>query len=207
MTAAHLPRVALAGLLCLGLTGCMSYRLELLPPVADLPAPSPPEQRVTTSYSMLTLAGSDYQFTNTETQPWGKRSAGNDLAGVLTATGLFRSVEAAGENVTADLHLDCVLTVRANDIVLVAATITLFVIPTWRTTTYELTVEARRMDGTWKRYTLVDATRDIHWLPMLLVMSFRPWGEAYAEVRTNLYRTLVQRLHEDGMLRPVTASP
>jgi hypothetical protein len=46
-----------------------------------------------------------------------------------------------------------------------------------------------------------------NWLPMILVMSFRPWGEAYGEVRTNLFQTLVQRLQEDGMLRPAPDTP
>jgi hypothetical protein len=202
-----LRRAALAVLLSLGLAGCISYRLDLLAPVESLPPPPPPEQRVAATYSMQTLAGSDYQFTTVESLPWGRKFAGKDLGSVLTATGWFRTVLPAGEGVTGDLHLDCVLSVQANDIVLVAATLTLFVIPTWRTTSYELTVEARRSDGTWKRYVLADATRDIHWLPMILVMSFRPWGEAYGEVRTNLFQTLVQRLQEDGMLRPAPDTP
>jgi hypothetical protein len=213
MTATCGVRIASIGLLAACMSGCMSYRLDRLPRVDGLPAPPPPERRVAATYSIRTLSGSDYQFSAAEAQPWGLPQARRELAGGLAATGWFRSVDATDDAADRDgaddpggpeagLHLDCVLRVRTNDVVLVAATMTLFVIPTWRTTTYELTVEARRPDGRWTRYQLDDATRDVHWLPLVLVMSFRPWGEAYGEVRANLYRTLVQRLQADGMLGP-----
>ncbi|MHC5212692.1 MAG: hypothetical protein ACYTG2_18420 [Planctomycetota bacterium] len=241
MNAARPHRPAAAALLALGLAGCMSYRLDLLPEAPALPPPPPPSQRVTASYTVHTLAGSDYQFSAPEGHTFGPTETGSDLAGVLISTGWFRSVtqreapgrtpqkgEAAADATSeeapeaapartsdsapveappAELHLECVLTVRTNDFVLLASGVTMFAVPTWRRTTYELIAEAQRADGTWKRYVYADATRDIHWLPILLVMSFRPWGEAYGDLRRNMYRTLVADMHADGLLQPVPNAP
>ncbi|HZM01184.1 MAG TPA: hypothetical protein VFD43_13135, partial [Planctomycetota bacterium] len=114
--------------------------------------------------------------------------------------------EAAAARPPADLQLDFVLLVDANDMIVFASGFTLFVIPSWRTVDFHLIVEARAADGRWKRYELSDSARDWHWLPLILGMSFAPWGSAYSDITQNLYRTLLVRLHEDGFLAPVSAS-
>jgi hypothetical protein len=208
-----LVRFALAaGLLAPSLPGCISYALDRLPPAGELPAPIDPPHRPSVSYTVRSSTGSDYQFSfgnhsDGNHSEWGLRDASNEFGNALSLSGQFRSVEPTTPESKADLQLDAVLVVDANDVIMVASACLLFVIPTWRTVTFDLVVEARAADGRWKRYELTDQARDINWLPFILGMSFAPWGGAYAGVRDNLYSTLLQRLHEDGFLAPVSASP
>lgn len=198
------PHLALAAALAaLALPGCISYTLDRLPPAGELPAPIDPARRPTVSYTVRTATGSDYQVSGEGGGAWGLRSGVNEVATLLASSGQFRTVEEAKPETHADLHLEIVLVVDTNDVILIAGACTFFVIPTWRTVDFSLVVEARAADGRWKRYDLSDAARDINWLPLILGMSFAPWGTAYAEVRENLYRTLLLRLAEDGFLAPV----
>lgn len=200
-------RLALAACLAaLTLPGCISYALDRVPPADPLPAPIDPTRRPTVSYSIHSTVGSDYQFSGSSSAEWGLRDASNEFSNALTLSGQFRTVEPIKEDAHADLELEVVLTVDANDVILVASTVTLFIIPTWRTVTFDLTVEARAADGRWQRYELSDGARDIQWLPLILGMSFAPWGSAYAGVRENLYQTLLLQLHADGFLNPVNAA-
>ena len=197
----------LATLLALALPGCISYGLDRLPPAGELPAPLDPPLRPSVSYTVSPSVGSDYQISGGGGGEWGLRDAADELANALTISGQFRSVEPAADGVKTDLTLDVALVVDANDVILAASAVTLFIIPTWRTVTFDLVAEARASDGRWKRYRLSDAARDINWLPFILGMSFAPWGGAYADVRDNLYATLLQHLHEDGFLGPAGTSP
>ena len=200
---------SILGGLVLGLVlpGCISYGLDRLPPADGLPAPLDPPLRPSVSYSVSPSVGSDYQISGAGGGEWGLRDAAGELANALTLSGQFRSVEVAAPDVDTDLTLDVALVVDANDVILAASALTLFIIPTWRTVTFDLVAEARASDGRWKRYHLSDAARDINWLPFILGMSFAPWGGAYADVRDNLYATLLQQLYEDGFLGPVGAPP
>jgi hypothetical protein len=206
MTRAHrLPRLTArlalaAALAALALPGCISYALDRLPPAGALPAPVDPAHRPSVSYAIRSTTGSDYQISFGSHGEWGLRDASNEFANALSLSGQFRSVEPTAPETHADLALDAVLVCDTNDVIMVASACLLFVIPTWRTVDFDLVVEARAADGRWKRYELKDAARDIHWLPLVLGMSFAPWGGAYAGVRENLYATLLQRLHEDGFL-------
>jgi hypothetical protein len=209
------PRVLLRFAACLlasALPGCISYTLDRLPPAGELPAPIDPARRPSASYAVRSSTGSGYQVPGKGSPAWGLRDPANEFADALRDSGQFRSVEPASPDTQVDLQLEVVLTVDANDMLLAASALTLFVIPTWRTVNFELVAEARASDGRWKRYELSDAARDINWLPLILGMSFAPWGSAYFEVRKNLYDTLLLRLHEDGLLAPagaasVSASP
>jgi hypothetical protein len=192
-----------ACLLALCLSGCISYTLDRLPPAGSLPAPIDPDRRPTATYSVRSATGSGYQIPGRGSPAWGLRDPAREFADALSDSGQFRSIEPVAPDSKADLQLEVVLTVDANDVILLASAVTLFIIPTWRTVDFELVAEARASDGRWKRYALSDAARDINWLPLLLGMSFAPWGSAYAEVRENLYDTLLLQLHDDGFLAPV----
>jgi len=197
----------LAALLGPALPGCISYGLDYLPPAGELPAPLDPPLRPSVAYSVSPSVGSDYQVSGRGGGEFGLRDAAGELASALTLSGQFRSVEPASADVKTDLALDVSLVVDANDVILAASALTLFIIPTWRTVTFDLVAEVRAADGRWKRYHLTDAARDINWLPFILGMSFAPWGGAYADVRDNLYATLLQQLREDGFLGPAGTQP
>jgi|GEM_PF-3761975 len=204
-----LPRFApalCAGLLALG-PGCISYTLDRLPRADDLPPPPAPTERPTVSYTVRMVSGSTFEGDSPEFPEFSPGRLEQEFPAELARCGWFRTVQDNKEGVTADLQLDVVLVSRGNDVLLLASAMLFFIIPTWRTVEFDLTAEVRAADGRWKRYQLQDASRDVHWLPLLLVMSFAPWGDAYAEVRENLYRTLLVQLHADGFLQPPIPVP
>jgi hypothetical protein len=166
-----------------------------------VPAPLPPGQRPALTYSIRLRPGSDFQAMAEDGNTIGFLDVRNELAGTLEETGWFSSVtqREAGQD-PADLHLDVQLVVTANDVILFASGMTLFIIPTWRTVTFDLSAEVQASDGRWHRYEFADQARDLYWVPFLLGMSFAPWGGVYVDVRENLYRSLLLALHEDGLL-------
>jgi hypothetical protein len=205
----NLPRLALpllAGLLVLG-PGCISYAVHRIPHAEALPAPPAPDQRPTVSYSVRMVPGSELQGTSGEFPEVSTGRLAQEFPAALARCGWFRTVQEAKDGVATDVSLDAVLVVRGNDVVMIASAMLAFIIPTWRTVEFDLTVEARAADGRWQRYHLQDAARDVHWLPLLLGMSFAPWGDAYADVRENLYRTLLAQLHADGFLQAPAVAP
>jgi hypothetical protein len=216
---ARLPRTILL-LSALALSGgCISYRLDLLPAAGPLPAPPAPDQRVSVDLLVRMLPGTDLQSASGDFPELLPVDPDAELSGVLTRTGWFREVRlradpsrrkggdkeqdgdgAAAEAAPADLELDVVLTTRANGMVMLASACLLFIVPTWRTVDFELVAEARARDGRWQRYRFADSARDVHWIPLLLVMSWWPWGESYRDVRVNLYDHLLLELQRDGFL-------
>jgi hypothetical protein len=217
----RLPRTALLAAMALLPGGCISYRLDLLPAAVPLPAPPAPGQRVSVDLLVRMLPGTDLQSASGDFPELLPVDPDVELAGVLTRTGWFREVRlreepsrkgngateqgAAGDGdaakpAPADLELDVVLTTRANGVVMLASASLLFIVPTWRTVDFELVAEARARDGRWQRYRFADSARDVHWIPLLLVMSWWPWGESYRDVRVNLYDHLLLELQRDGFL-------
>jgi hypothetical protein len=193
----------LVGLLLLALPGCISYRLDRLAVVDTLPSPPPPDQRPSLTYDIRLRPGSDFQTMAQDSKEMGFVDMSNELAGTLAESGWFASVtplDEGGEH--GDVHIDVQLTVTANDAILVAAGLTLFVIPTWRTVTFDMAAEVQTADGRWRRFGFVDAARDVYWLPILLGMSFAPWGGVYVDIRENLYRNLVAGMHAEGLMAP-----
>ena len=179
---------------------CISYAVERLPVVATLPPPPPPEDRPSLTYTIRPVSSLGMNGTSGGFPDFNPERLNEEIPAVLSATGWFRSVEPAAEGVQGDLQLDIVLQSSGNDMIMVASACLLFVIPTWRTVNFDLVVEARAADGRWKRYQYEDEARDIYWLPLVLGMSFAPWGQVYPELRENMVRTLVLDLHTDGFL-------
>ena len=179
---------------------CISYAVERLPVVATLPPPPPPEDRPSLTYTIRPVSSLGMNGTSGGFPDFNPERLNEEIPAVLSATGWFRSVEPAAEGVQGDLQLDIVLQSSGNDMIMVASACLLFIIPTWRTVTFDLTAEVRSTDGRWKRYQYEDEARDIYWLPLVLGMSFAPWGQVYPELRENMVRTLVLDLHADGFL-------
>ena len=181
-------------------TGCISYTLDRIPKVGQLPEPRPPAERPSVTWRLASVSGSDFQANSPEMPSFGMNKLSDEFGGSLLRTGLFRRVDEADDKRKADLQLEVVMTISANDTLIFASACTLFVIPTWRTVQFDLSVEARHADGRWQRYHFEDEVRDVHWLPLILGMSFAPWGDAYNKVRQNLYDTLLVHLAQDGFL-------
>jgi hypothetical protein len=201
-----LHRLVFVALLVAGLPGCMTWRLDLLPEIAALPEPPPPEERPTLFCDVHSVPG-DRQGPIDEILDVTVGADADTIAADFVRSGFFRSVTTKPAGEPADLQLDIVLTASGNDIIPIVSACMLYVIPTWRTVTFDLTAEVRARDGRWQRYNFVDAARDVNWLPLVLIMSFNPWGEDYPDVRSNMIRHLVMQMRTDGFLALPPASP
>jgi hypothetical protein len=179
---------------------CISYAVERLPVVDSLPPPPAPEDRPSLTYTVRPVSSLGMNGTAGGFPDFNPERLNEEIPAVLAATGWFRSIEPAKDGEEGDLQLDLVLQSSGNDMIMVASACLLFIIPTWRTVTFDLTAEVRAKDGRWKRYQYEDEARDIYWLPLVLGMSFAPWGQVYPELRENMVRTLVLDLHTDGFL-------
>jgi hypothetical protein len=190
-----------------GLPGCISYRLDELPPAPPLPEPAITDQRPSLLFTVTAVMGADLADSGNTFPEMDLTTPADEMSAMLQRSGYFRSVQPAAEDRTGDVRINAVLSVDGNDVVVLVSMCTLTLIPMWRTVTWELTAEVRGPDGHTHRYTMQDSARDIFWLPIILGMSMRPWGEAYGEVRDNMFRTLLARMHADGLLAPVATPP
>ena len=137
----------LGSLLALG-PGCISYGLQGMPRAGALPAPPPPDQRASVSYTVRMVPGTELTDSSGEFPELSQGRLDQEFPAALARCGWFRTVQEARD----------------------------------------------------------DVRGDVHWLPLLRGMSFAPWGDACADVRENLYETLLDRLHADGFLQPPAAA-
>ncbi|MHC5065569.1 MAG: hypothetical protein ACYTG5_16515 [Planctomycetota bacterium] len=120
---------------------------------------------------------------------------------VLRGTKYFESVErGAGENC---ISISATLRMAGNEAALFFAGLTglsLYVIPSWGTDKIELVVELSAPGVDVREYRLEDHATTLQWLPFALVFPFFSQVEVYSDIRCNMYRHLVLRMEEDGLL-------
>ncbi len=209
-----LLRLTLMGLTLMGLTlmvlasGCMSYRLHRVKDLGPLPKVAEGTSKVHATYQALRVYQvlSDGLLIGTSGPPTPALQTGEDLrlARVLDECGYFYSFVAAPAG--GDLHLTVELVISVpeynswNDLNFFSVRL----IPMWRTETYDLKVEARRRDGVTRTYQLRDQLRVVHWMPLLFAAPFAGFQKPAHKMEENLYRAVVRKLVDDGML-PVQA--
>ncbi len=91
-----------------------------------------------------------------------------------------------------------------------AAMITAFslgTIPTWASDHYILEASVTSQSGRKSDYRLEDSMKTYFWIPLIFVAPFKRSGEVAGEIRTNMIRALVVRIHEDGYLTRAGSPP
>jgi hypothetical protein len=68
------------------------------------------------------------------------------------------------------------------------------------TDNYKLTATARNSSGKLSKYVLNDSVTTVFWLPMIFAMPFSSNANVVPEVRENMYRHLIQKMENDGIL-------
>ncbi len=202
---AHSFRNALVlGLALVLFTGCISYRRYLVP---EIGAPSPPvagTPRGHLTYQLLRAYQvlSDGMLVGSSGAPVPIQENGESLrlARALDESGYFHSFAAAPRG--GDLHLKAELVISVpeydswNDL----NTFSFRLFPLWRPEFYDLRVKARWGEGESRSYRLHDELVVLHWTPLILVAPFFGFRESARRVETNLYRTVIQMMVEDGVL-------
>lgn len=177
-------------------TGCISFPKNQLP-IADLPKPSEEDKKPTVTYSFT--SGFDWIEKREHNQMVNDELA-KEFAEVLKETGYFGAIDRAGDG---DLNMRVRLVIKDNPLAIIPATITgftLFIIPSWTTTHYHITVVVQ--DGNKKEfnYQLSDAVKNIAWLPLVVAMPFMYPKNVTKEIRKNIWRNLILKMQADGLL-------
>ena len=178
------------------LSGCAVFRGSELPEVEKLPAPSVAAQKPAASYqftSAVNMGSKQPQHENL------RAKLETEFADALRESGHFATVE---KGTGKDVSISVELVESSNPAAIAAAFITglsLYTIPSWATVEYEATCRATTADGRTREYKLKDSATLVQWLPMMVVFPFKPFSEI-EEVRKNMYRNLIVRMQDDGVL-------
>jgi hypothetical protein len=80
--------------------------------------------------------------------------------------------------------------------------LTLFTIPVWITDNYKVTVTVTTPEGKRYEYIFDDAITTVMWLPFVFVLPFKSPNKESIDVRKNIYRNLILKMQQDGLLTP-----
>ena len=183
-------------------SGCAMFKGNDLPAVTWVP----PERAESARPSVSYVTTAHIEFGSRESASEDVQSfADAETRDVLEESGFFSRVAIQDEE--ADIVLRVTFTEKANAAALFPALLTafsLYVIPSWLTTYYELGVDVDVGNGEMKNYTATDSTVLVQWLPMLFVYPFQDFSETAVEVRRNLYRTVLAEMQDDGVFEAVS---
>lgn len=185
-------------ILCFTLSGCASFKRNRLPSITELPKLSKEDNRPHVTYSFssgVEVFGKQEHLENV------RKILEEEFLDVLRESGYFASLEIEGDH---GIKIRARLVNYGSGI---GATIsgaisgaTLCVIPGWATDGYKATVRVNAADKKEHEYILDDAMTTVFWLPMAVVYPFKTPQTVGAEVRKNIYRNLLIRMQQDGIL-------
>ena len=73
-------------------------------------------------------------------------------------------------------------------------------IPCWATDNYRVTVKVTAPGGKQKDYVLDDAMTTFIWIPMIVMTPSKNPNKVSTDVRKNIYRNLILKMQQDGLL-------
>jgi len=191
-----LTRCSIVLLACIQ-SGCAIFDGNKIPDVDFVPPALSGDQRPTVSYEMAAQS----RRNGVESPSEAVRSQLEiELLDVLHLSDYFSRV-ARSDN-TADLQLQVAFSEESNPAAMVGAVITglsLYTIPSWMTSTFEITLTAESASGLSNTYTVSDSATLVQWLPMAFVFPFKNFS-VLTEMRKNMFRTLIVQMQEDGLL-------
>ncbi|TLM69383.1 MAG: hypothetical protein FDZ69_01045 [Deltaproteobacteria bacterium] len=175
-------------------TGCVSFRGKELPAIDDFTVLVGVDGKPSASYSFSATIGSEAVLE-------GERiNLEQEFAGALRESGYFAAVTPHREG---DLDVRAHLAVSGDSADVIPAAlsfVSLGMIPSWATDRYEVVVTVTARTGGEYIYRLSDTTTTVRWLPMIILVPFKKPDEVARLVRMNIWRTLVIRMQEDGLL-------
>lgn len=178
------------------LLGCAVFRSNDLPEVGTLPSPAVTAKKPTAGYefaSAMDMGSKRPSHENT------RAIHEKEFVEILRESGYFATVEKGGGK---DVHVVVELVDSADPAAMVGAVITglsLYTIPSWATSTMEITCKVTTVDGKTREYKLKDSAVLVQWLPMMFVFPFKPFS-GIEDMRKNLYKHLIVKMREDGLL-------
>jgi hypothetical protein len=187
----------LIGMSLLLFTGCASFPRNHLPSVGNLPRLTESTNKPSASYSFS--SGVDL-FRKQEHQENVRKQLEDEFVCVLRESGHFASLAPGDQG---DMNIEVRLVNSGTPAAMIPAFITglsLYTIPSWATDTYTITAKVRAIDGKMYTYELEDSMTTVQWLPMIVVAPFKNMVSVSKEVRRNIWRNLILKMQEDGVL-------
>jgi len=194
-------RVFVVIMLC-GICGCASFPKHRVPEVGEIPPPADQSQTVNASYRFS--SGSDMGVGGRREHPENVRQRlEKEFVAVLKDSGYFaqlRSGQEGGMSIKADLlnYGNAICAAIGGSI----SGMTLLTVPAWATDNYKLQVTVVTSQGKRTEYVLDDAMTSVFWLPLIVATPFKAPGKVGRQVRTNMYKALILKMQEDGILPP-----
>jgi hypothetical protein len=191
--------VSIIALLAIGMSlpGCAIFRHQDLPEVKSFPSLAPGVKKPTASYEFASAV----EIGNRRPHPEKIRAElESEFVQVLQESGYLATLEKGSSGKDISIRVD--LLNSGDPAALVPAFITgfsLFTIPSWATDNLEASCKVSTADGKTHEYKLKDSTTIVQWLPMMFVFPFKPFT-GVAETRKNIYKNLIIKMQEDGIL-------
>ena len=198
-TCKHFGMLPMA-LISVWITGCASFAHHGLPETGKLQPPADLSRAVKASYRFT--SGSDTaEGVRMDYSPE-KKSLEQEFVDQLRESGCFSSLRAGeGEEVHIDaemlkngagLYAECVSLLQ----------VTFGIVPCWGTVTYTLKATIVAAGGKQADYVLKDAITTVVWFPMMVAAPFAYPDKIYPNTLKNMYRNLVLKMQQDGLLPP-----
>ena len=190
-----LTRCSIILLVCVQ-SGCAIFDGNKIPDIDFVPTGLSGDQRPTVSYEMAAQTGMSGEGTPSEAV---KSQLEIELLDALHLSDYFSRVARSDD--TADLQLNVTYSEESNPAAMIGAVITglsLYTIPSWMTSTFELTLTAESANGLSNTYTVSDSATLVQWLPMAFVFPFKNFS-VLTEMRKNMFRTLLVEMQKDGL--------
>jgi len=191
-------------ILCLFLTGCASFQKNRLPDTGQLPPLNDKAQALTASYQFT--SGLHLNIGSRHDLPLkAQQILEKEFVDTLKESGYFTDL--TPENGYINIKVD-ILNYGSGIAASISGAIsgaTLLTIPGWATDNYKVTAQVTMADGKNKDYVLDDAMVTVFWLPMIVATPFKGPSKVSTNVRKNIYRTLILKMQQDGLLPPTQA--
>lgn len=185
------------------MTGCASFKRHQLPEVGSLPSLQNGTTRPNASYEF----SSGIEVFGKQEHPEKIRAQlEREFLDVLNESGYF-AVLTKGDN--GEMRIKIRLVNSGNPAVILPGFITgfsLFTIPSWATDKFTASVKVTTSDSKEYAYELCDCMTTVMWLPMIVVAPFKNIITVPREVRKNIWKNLLLRMQQDGVLPRATST-
>ncbi len=177
-------------------TGCAMFPGNRIPPAGPykpLPEGST-KSRAVYSFS----AGADFMGA-IEQEGEGRVFLQSEFTDVFYQSGYFDTLSSGGDG---DMVIRARLVDSATPLAMCPAFLTglsLYLIPSWVTDVYDVTVTVVPRDGKERFYQYTDSVKFVQWLPMMFAFPTHDPVSVSKDVRVNLWKTVVIKMRDDGL--------
>lgn len=183
---------------CIWVTGCASFPKHRVPETGQLPPPADASQALQASYQFTLETDIGEKYLQNIRQQFEK-----EFVDVLKKSGYFAMLSPGQEG---RIHIEADMLnykdVVADAVGILIGGLSLCTIPIWVTDNYKVTVKVTTSEGKQAEYVLDDAMTTVIWLPMIVATPFKSPIKVSTDVRKNMYRNLILKMQEDGLLPP-----